>query len=50
MVLGERTAVHDGNVPAGIDQRLELCGSDPRRAEIVLDNLSCKSSDLIGHY
>ena len=39
VVLGERAAVEDGDVSAGIDQRLELGGRDPGRAEIVLDNL-----------
>ena len=39
MVFGERAAVEDGDVPAAIDQRFELGGRDPGRAEIVLDNL-----------
>ena len=39
MVLGKRAAIEDRDVPATVNQRLELVGCDPGRAEIVLDNL-----------
>jgi len=39
VVLGERAAIEDRDVPATINQILQIVGCDPGRAEIVLDDL-----------